>query len=176
MTQDLKVAVTNEFGPSRGAAVQPTSVVTRTSFAALPMQVWRGLKFYEELDERPPLHLRVVLPVPIRTEGRASEVGAEAKCVYESGYLLKRVTRIERGHIYEFNVVEQELSVGGAMRLSGGRYTLRELPGGRTEVAVETHYVSSRWPRWFWERLESLVCHSFHHFLLGAMRRKIESP
>jgi len=61
------------------------------------------------------------------------------------------------------------------MRLSGGRYTLREPADGLTEVSVETRYVSTKWPRWFWRPLERLVCHWFHRYLLGSMRRKVES-
>ena len=61
------------------------------------------------------------------------------------------------------------------MRLSGGRYTLRALPDSQTELAVETRYVSTKWPRWFWKPIEAMVCHWFHRYLLGSMRRKIES-
>jgi hypothetical protein len=175
MTQEMKAAVERELGESTAAVAQPLSVVTRMSFSASPVEVWDGLMLYEELGGRPPLHLRLLLPVPIRTEGRIAEVGDEAKCLYEGGYLLKRMTRIERGDLYEFEVAEQELSLGGGMRLSGGRYALHELADGRTEVAIETRYVSTKWPRWFWKPLEAMVCHWFHRYLLGAMRRKIES-
>ena len=94
-------------------------------FAAPPERVWNGLVFYEELGGRPPWHLRLLLPVPIGTEGKVSAVGDEATCLYEGGHLLKRITKIEQGDLYEFEVAEQALSVGGGMRLSGGRYTLR---------------------------------------------------
>jgi hypothetical protein len=175
MTEEMKAVVAREFDESTAAVAQASSVVTRITVAASPARVWHGLIFYEEIGERPPLHLRLLLPVPIRTEGRISEVGDEAKCLYEAGHLLKRLTRIERGDLYEFEVAEQELAVGGGMRLSGGRYTLRELPDGQTELAVETRYVSAKWPRWFWKPLEAMVCHAFHRYLLGSMRRKIES-
>jgi hypothetical protein len=175
MTHEMKAAVTEELGDSIAVAALPASVVTSMTFAAPPADVWEGLLFYEEIGGRPPTHLRLLLPVPIRTEGKVSEVGGEAMCLYEGGHLLKRVTRIERGHFYEFEVAEQSLSVGGGMRLSGGRYTLRELPDGHTEVAVETRYVSTKWPRWLWRPLERLVCHWFHRYLLGSMRRTIES-
>ena len=175
MTQEMNTEVTKALGESAAAVAQASSVMTRMSFAASPTQVWQGLKFYEEIDERPPLHLRLLLPVPIRSEGRISEVGGEAECLYEGGHLLKRITRIQRGQLYEFEVAEQELSVGRGMRLLGGRYTLRELPDGRTEVALQTRYVSTNWPRWFWKPLERLVCHWFHRYLLGSMRRTIES-
>ncbi len=156
MTPEMKAAMTEELGDATAAATQPSSVVTGMNFDASPAQVWKGLLFYEEIGGRPPTHLRLLLPVPIRTEGKVSEVGGEAMCLYEDGHLLKRVTRIEQGRSYEFEVAEQSLSVGGGMRLSGGRYTLRELADGLTEVSVETRYVSTKWPRWFWRpRFES---------------------
>ncbi|MGC2463105.1 MAG: hypothetical protein WA446_19370 [Steroidobacteraceae bacterium] len=42
-----------------------TSVITRTSIAASPAKVWRSLMFYEQIEESPPLHLRLLLPLPI---------------------------------------------------------------------------------------------------------------
>ena len=175
MTHEIEAVVTKELGEAASVVAESESILTRMTFDASPAQVWTGLVFYEELGGRPPLHLRLLLPVPIRTDGRVSEVGDEATCVYEGGHLLKRITRIEQGDLYEFEVAEQALSIGGGMRLSGGRYTLRGLPDGRTEVSVETRYVSTRWPRWFWRPLERLVCHWFHRYLLGSMRRNIES-
>ena len=157
------------------AAPRSTSIVTRMKFAASPEQAWGELIFYEQIAERPPLHLRLLLPLPIRTEGRKSEVGDDARCVYEGGHLLKRVTRIDRGRRYEFEVVEQDLTVGGGMRLLGGGYTLRELPDGRAEVALETRYVSPKHPRWLWKPIEAAVCHTFHRHILGTMRRNAES-
>lgn len=154
--------------------VQPSTIVTRMTFSAPPTRVWQSLLFYEEVQERPPLHLRLALPVPIRTEGEKTRVGGEAMCLYENGHLLKRTTRIVEGQLYEFEVAEQNLALGGSMRLHGGWYSLRDLGDGHTEVAIETRYTSSRWPRWFWRPLERFVCHLFHRFLLRSMRRKAE--
>lgn len=171
----MKIAMGKQFAETPVTAAQAISVVTRVTFAATPAQVWKGLTFYEGVGRRPPLHLRLLLPVPIRTEGRISEVGDEAICLYEGGYFLKRITRIEHGDTYEFEVTEQTLFFGGGMRLSGGRYTLREVPDGQTEVSVETRYRNAKSPRWFWLPLERMVCHSFHRHLLGSIHRKIES-
>ena len=85
------------------------------NFAASPEQVWGGLMFYEQIEEPPPLHLRLLLPMPIRTEGSKSAVGDEAMCLYEGGHLLKRVTQIDPCRHYGFEVVEQNLAVGGGM-------------------------------------------------------------
>jgi hypothetical protein len=141
------------------------------TFGVPPEQAWDALLFYEQIDRRPPLHLRLLLPVPIRTEGRKSEVGDRALCLYEGGHLVKRVTHVERARRYEFEVVEQSVAIGGGLRLSGGAYALRELPRGRTEVAVDTRYASPRRPRWLWRPLEAFVCHMFHRHILRAMRR-----
>jgi hypothetical protein len=152
-----------------------TSILTRMAFSAPPDRVWSGLMFYEQIDERPPLHLRLLLPVPIGTEKANPVVGTRVRCSYEGGHLVKRITEIDPRRHYGFDVVEQTLAIGGCLTLSGGGYSLRELPGGHTEVAVTTRYTGGRRPGWFWKPIEAAVCHLFHHHLLAAMRRKVES-
>ena len=175
MKGEIEAAAPKDFADPARAAVRSLSVVTKMSFSASPARVWKDLVFYEEVGTRPPLHLRLLLPVPIRTEGQISGVGSEATCLYEGGHLVKRVTRIEPERTYQFEVAEQKLSVGGGMKLLSGQYTLQGHPDGTTEVAVATRYSSNKWPRWFWRFVESVVCHSFHRFILRAMRRRIES-
>jgi hypothetical protein len=172
MTTDTKVGVTSEIDEGPLVVAPSLGVVTRMIFDASSSQAWASLMFYEEIGKRPPWYLRLLLPVPIGTEGKSSQVGNEAKCLYEGGYLLKRTTNLQPDRLYEFEVVEQKLLMGGGLRLSGGRYTLRELADGRTEVSVETRYVSDRRPRWLWKPLEAMVCHWFHRYLLASMRRK----
>ena len=174
MALDADSLIPNDLGKTAAGVSQPASIITKSTFDASPQKTWQSLLFYEEVKERPPLHLRLLLPVPVRTEGEKKRVGGEAMCFYEDGHLLKRTTRIEEDKLYEFEVAEQALAVGGTMRLSGGRYMLREVAPGKTEVAVETRYTSTKWPRWFWRPLERFVCHMFHRFLLRSMRRKAE--
>ena len=175
MNPQLGTVATEEPDNLAPVARQPTSITTGMTFATSTDKVWEGLLFYEEIDGQPPAYLRLLLPIPIRTEGKISEVGSEVMCLYEGGHLLKRITRIEAERFYEFEVAEQSISVGGSMLLCGGGYTLRKLSDAATEVAVETRYISSKWPRWFWRPLEGIVCHCFHRYLLISMRHKIES-
>jgi hypothetical protein len=156
------------------AALAVDTVTTHMRFHASPAEIWNGLMFYEQLDGRPPWYLRLLLPTPIRTEGRKSVVGDEAMCLYVGGYLRKRVSRIDEHRLYGFAVVDQKLDVGG-IHLSDGEYALRALPDGGTEVSVVTRYTSTRRPRWLWRRLEAAVCHAFHRHILRAMRREIEA-
>ena len=148
----------------------PVSVVTGMRLSASPAETWDRLLFFEEIPRRPPLYLRLLLPAPLRTEGRRSEVGDETRCVYEQGYLVKRVTRVDHRRHYGFAVVEQSLAIGGGIRLTGGTYTLRELPSGGTRLELETRYQRSRRPEWLWRRVEKAVCHAFHRYLLGSIR------
>jgi hypothetical protein len=156
-------------------AAAATTIVTRMHFTAAPGQVWDVLMFYEEIEVRPPMLLRLLLPLPIRTEGSKRAVGEVAMCLYEGGHLRKRVTHIDPCKYYGFEVVEQHLAVGNGLLLTGGCYTLRELPSRGTEVTVTTRYVSRKRPEWLWKPIEAAVCHLFHRHLLHSMRRKIES-
>ena len=149
---------------------RPITIETRMTFPGTPEQVWNTIMFYEQLEGRPPFHLRLLLPVPIETIGRKSEPGDEARCIYRGGHLIKRVTGVEPGVRYTFEIAEQKLSVGGSLKLSGGSYTLREVSRGQTEVALVTRYTSDKWPRWWWRPLEAAVCHSFHRHILREMR------
>lgn len=151
------------------------TIVTRMNVAASAQRVWNSLMFYESVEGVPPLHLRLLLPRPIRTQGSKSNVGDQATCLYDGGHLLKRVTMIERNRQYEFAVVEQKLIVGIGVRLSGGCYSLSALPDGGTELSITTHYSSSNRPRWLVRPAEVAACHMFHRYLLGAIRRKAEA-
>ena len=152
------------------------SITTRMNFAASPERAWDGLVFFEQIVQPPPLFLRLLLPRPIGAVGSKSRVGDESVCRYRTGHLLKRVTHVERGRHYGFEVVRQDLVVGRGITLSGGCYSLRELPDGSTEVALKTRYESARRPRWLWKTIEAAVCHRFHRHILGAIRRNLESP
>jgi hypothetical protein len=134
--------------------------------------VWEALMFYEEVAEQRPFLLRRFLPTPIGTQGCKSTVGGEVKCHYVDGHLLKRVTHIVRGHNYVFEIIEQKLALGG-IRVLGGDYRLRKLSEDRTRVALATRYASPNYPRWLFGRIEAAVCHSFHHYILTAMRSNL---
>lgn len=150
-------------------------VVTATRCDARPEKVWQGILYYEQIPERPPFLLRILLPVPIRTIGSKSAVGDEALCEYVGGHLRKRVTEIEPARLYRFSVVEQSLPIGD-LRLHGGAYVIREVPEGGSELSLETQYQSGRRPRWLWKPIEAVVCHAFHRHILRAMVRAIDAP
>jgi hypothetical protein len=165
----------NHRAANRGSwRKQPlASVVSQMRFSASPGKVWEGLMFYEQIEGRPPLLLRLLLPVPLRTEGRKSEVGDQIICRYVRGHLRKRVTHVTPERNYTFEVIEQNLSLGGGIRLAGGSYALRPLPDGGTEVVLETRYDGPQRPRWLCARIEAVVCRLFHRHILKTMRSNL---
>jgi len=154
---------------------RPAAVVTGMRLAAPVDRVWQGLMLYEQIPGRPSLLLRLLLPAPLGASGRRSAVGDEVRCAYAGGSLLKRATRVEPNRRYWFEIVEQQVSIGGGIRLLGGGYTLRETPGG-TWIELETRYQSPRRPGWLWRPIESAVCRAFHRHILGGMRGAVEGP
>jgi len=161
---DLTVA--KEIGV---ATPRSESVVTCKDFCAVPETVWDALMFYEDVPDPPPWFLRAILPRPIASKGRKSEVGNEIECQYETGYLLKRVTRVVRRRSYSFDVIEQKLALRGGIKLLGGSYVFDQLSPDRTRIALLTRYESANEPRWFFRRLEAAVCHLFHRHILNAI-------
>lgn len=150
-------------------AERATVVITSRDFSAPPDKVWDGLMFYEQIKKLPPLLLRLLLPLPVRTEGRKSQAGDEVNCIYKTGYLVKRVTAVLPGREYLFDVIDQRLAFGRGIQLLGGGYALAETVEGITRVSLETRYVSWNHPRWLCKPVESWICHSFHRYILDSI-------
>lgn len=131
--------------------------------------------FYEDVTDSPPFFLRGILPAPLGSEGCKSEVGSEVKCRYAAGNLVKRVTHIIRWRSYSFEVIEQNLSLRGGIKVLGGDYVIHKLSQDRTRVALSTRYESPNQPRWLFGRLEATVCHLFHRHILTAIRNNVRS-
>jgi hypothetical protein len=148
------------------------SVTTCQDFFAAADAVWDALMFYEEIAEDRPFLLRFLLPTPIGSQGCKSTIGEEVKCQYVGGHLVKRVTHIIREHSYGFEIVQQNVALRG-IRLLGGHYNLRVQSQDCTRVALATHYASLNCPRWVFGRLEAAVCHSFHRYILSAIRSNL---
>jgi hypothetical protein len=148
------------------------AVTTCQDFLAPPGAVWNALMFYEEITEERPFLLRRFVPAPVGSQGCKSTLGGEVKCQYVGGHLVKRVTHIVRERSYAFEIVQQNLALRG-IRLLGGDYTLRVQSEDCTRVALATHYASLNYPRWVFGRLEAAVCHSFHCYILSAMRSNL---
>ncbi|HTY41097.1 MAG TPA: hypothetical protein VMH79_04415 [Thermoanaerobaculia bacterium] len=144
-------------------------MTTAGRFPVSAALAWERLLLYEQIERKPPLLLRALLPSPLGTEGPKASVGDRTLCRYREGLLIKRVTAVSPPHHWRFDVVAQDFAIAGGIRLVGGRYAFRDLADGGCEVELETRYAAARRPRWLWRRVEAAVCHAFHRHLLAAM-------
>jgi hypothetical protein len=152
--------------------------VSTTAVLAVPAgRVWRSLLFYEELEYAPPPLLRMLLPRPLRAEGR-KEPGHLVRCTYQEGHILKLITSVIEERLIAFEVVEQRLGILGGIVLLGGSHAVEPLTERVTRVTVTTHY--SRPRRRLLEPLvaavESNVVHAFHRHLIEGIRRRATGP
>jgi hypothetical protein len=145
------------------------SVTTSIFFDATPETVWQRLLSYEEVPARPPLILRTLLPLPLRTEGDKTCLGAAVQCLYGGGDLVKQITTVEPPHLLAFEVTHQRLGIESCVTAIGGSYQVRPC-GARTEIVLTTNYRAYLQPRYIWRPLEQFLAHSFHRHILEGMR------
>lgn len=155
-------------------AFVPVRVSSSLTINASPGKVWRALQFYEEVEHDPPLILHLGLPRPQSTFGSMSRVGDRKTCVYDNGRIVKEVTKVDRGHLLEFVVVEQKIGVERSVALRGGSFQLEELGENRTRLSLTTQYDAKLRPRFAWSWAESLAIHALHAHVMEGIRREVE--
>jgi hypothetical protein len=152
---------------ARNASVDTVS--TRASIDAAPEEVWRRIMFYEEVPSPPPLLLRLLLPVPLRTSKTGLCIGAVVQCSYSGGgRLMKRITEVQPPTLVRFEVVEQQLGIERCFTTLAGSYEIARTDGG-SEVALTTRYAGHLRPRWLWRTPERVLAHQLHRHILGGM-------
>jgi hypothetical protein len=161
----------NEVGWS---VAELSFAVSTAAVLAVPAgRVWRSLLFYEEIEHAPPPLLRLLLPRPIRAEGR-KEAGHLVRCTYKGGHILKLITSITEERLIAFDVVEQQLGIPGGIVLLGGSNAVEPLTEHLTRVTLTTRYRRPR--RGLAEPLvaavESKAVHAFHRHLIESIRRR----
>ncbi|HEY5373191.1 MAG TPA: hypothetical protein VIK01_05865 [Polyangiaceae bacterium] len=151
------------------------SVTTRLHFRASPEDVWRCLMFYEDVPQRPRTLLRLLLPMPVNSQGNKLSVGATVRCQYTRGHLLKLITTVEPARLLAFEVLEQQLGIERYARACEGSYRFAATDGG-TELALTTRYLGRLWPRFLWRQLERQLCHRVHFHILFGMLDRLAAP
>jgi hypothetical protein len=173
----LTIAVVLPFGADQAESRWPMEIAvaevsTSSIFDTSLQQAWDSIVFYEEVAHDRPLVLKLGLPRPLRAEGRKGAVGDIERCVYEKGYLVKRITRVEGPRLLAFDVIEQHLHFEHDVELEGGSFVLTPLGESRTRVVLTTRYRRLLRPAWLWEPMERHIIHTLHAHVLEGMRTK----
>ena len=134
--------------------------------------VWDALMFYEEIAEDRPFLLRRFLPTPIGSQGCKSTSWRRRKM----SICGRTLAQTSDSHSSKAELCVRDCRTKSRLardQILGGDYTLRVMAKDRTRVALATHYASPNCPRWLFGRLEAAVCHSFHRYILSAMRSNL---
>ncbi|MBU6413171.1 MAG: SRPBCC family protein [Planctomycetes bacterium] len=150
-------------GPAKPGELE--TVVTRVEIAAEPDRVWDSLMYYEEVTHPPPWILRVGLARPTATEGWSRKVGETKKCLYNKGWITKRVTGVETNRTLTFDVIEQNIGYERDVRLTGGSFELEPMAGGGTRLVMKTAYRPLLGPRFGWAWAEHLAVGILHEYV-----------
>ncbi len=152
------------------------SVQTVRVVQASPERLWASLLFYEDVRQRPPLIARIGIPRPLRTEGVVRGVGDVKTCVYESGHLVKQITRYEPERLLAFRVVEQVGIEDRSIALTRGSFRFQPLQPGVTKVTLTTRYLPKLSARPSWRPWEQAVVWALHSHVLDEMERRARLP
>jgi hypothetical protein len=145
--------------------------VVRTSrvVALSPQEAWERIVFYEEVPARPPALARIGLPRPLYTEGNAGAAGDLKRCVYSTGYLLKRITIHRPPRRLAFEVIEQHGVEDHSVDLIDGGFELEPVGEGATRITLETRYRPLLQARLFWRPFEHRLAHVLHNHVLDGI-------
>jgi hypothetical protein len=152
----------------------PLETVQTSMVMDAPIErAWASIQFYEEVKHGPPPLLRLGMPLPLYTIGRAAVVGDLKTCVYDKGRLTKRITAVEPRRRLAFRVVEQGFEQH-AMTLSDGGFDFAPFgdDADRSQVTLTTTYRSHLGPRWCWRPFERFTVHTLHRHVLRGMKEE----
>lgn len=154
----------------------PEAVATARVVEASVHDCWEGLVFYEQVRHRPPLLLRIGLARPVSTQGPSRAVGDVRRCVYNRGWITKRVTVSEAPTLLAFEIAEQNIGYERDVRLTGGNFALEAIGPNQTRVTLTTQYEPKLGPRFAWRPAERLAVRILHGYVIEGIEAEAQRP
>jgi len=151
------------------------TVETQVLIEAPQPEVWKTLRFYEHVEQNPPLILKLGLPIPKRAIGNHKSVGDITSCEYEGGgFITKKITQLIEQEELSFDVIEQSIHFEHDLKLHGGSILLKPVNNGKhTIITMRTHYESYVRPSWLWEPSMDYVIKSLHQYVIKDMQNDL---
>ena len=167
----------------------PSEVRTTIEIAAPVDVVWRHVVTFSDLREPPAWFFRLGIAYPRRATIAGRGVGALRRCEFSTGAFLEPITAWEEPTRLAFDVAAQpppltEWSpyrhvaaphLDGYLRVHGGEFRLRPLPGGRTLLEGRTFYEMRIFPTAYWSLWSDALIHAIHQRVLGHIRALSEA-
>lgn len=164
-----------------------TSVTTSIIINAKPMEVWKNVIEFPELDEPTEFIFKTGIAYPINAKIDGSGIGSVRHCNFTTGSFVEPVTVWNEGKLLKFDVLEQpapmkELSFWNidAPHLHDyfvskkGQFKLTELENGKTLLEGTTWYYHNIKPAFYWQEWSDLIIHKIHDRVLKHIKKNSE--
>ncbi|MFC7773051.1 hypothetical protein [Flavobacterium sp. GCM10027622] len=164
-----------------------TSVTTSVIINAKPMEVWKNVIEFPELDAPTEFIFKTGIAYPINAKIIGSGVGSVRHCNFTTGSFVEPVTVWNEGKLLKFDVLEQpapmkELSFWDidAPHLHDyfvskkGQFKLTELENGKTLLEGTTWYYHNIKPAFYWQEWSNLIIHKIHNRVLKHIKKNSE--
>lgn len=164
-----------------------TSVTTSIIINANPMDVWKNVIEFPQLDEPTEFIFKTGIAYPINAKIVGSGIGSIRHCNFTTGSFIEPVTIWNKGKLLKFDVLEQpapmkELSFWNidAPHLHDyfvskkGQFRLTELENGKTLLEGTTWYYHNIKPAFYWQEWSNLIIHKIHNRVLTHIKKNSE--
>ncbi|MDI5894823.1 hypothetical protein [Flavobacterium algoritolerans] len=164
-----------------------TSVTTSIVINAEPLEVWKNVIEFPQLDEPTEFIFKTGIAYPINAKIVGSGVGSVRHCNFTTGSFVEPVTVWNEGKLLKFNVLEQpapmkELSFWNiyAPHLHDyfiskkGQFKLTKLENGKTLLEGTTWYYHNIKPAFYWQEWSDLIIHKIHDRVLKHIKKNSE--
>lgn len=164
-----------------------TSVTTSIIINAKPMEVWKNVIEFPELDKPTEFIFKIGIAYPINAKIIGSGIGSVRHCNFTTGSFVEPVTVWNEGKLLKFDVLEQpapmkELSFWNidAPHLHDyfvskkGQFKLTELENGKTLLEGTTWYYHNIKPAFYWQIWSDLIIHKIHDRVLIHIKKNSE--
>lgn len=164
-----------------------TSVTTSIVINAKPLDVWKNVIEFPELDKPTEFIFKTGIAYPINAKIDGSGVGSVRHCNFTTGSFIEPITVWNKGKLLKFDVLEQpapmkELSFWNidAPHLHDyfvskkGQFKLTELENGKTLLEGTTWYYHNIKPAFYWQEWSNLIIHKIHNRVLEHIKKNSE--
>lgn len=164
-----------------------TSVTTSIVINAKPIEVWKNVIEFPELEAPNEFIFKTGIAYPINAKIEGSGIGAVRHCNFTTGSFVEPVTVWYEGKLLKFDVLEQpapmkELSFWNinAPHLHDyfvskrGQFKLTELENGKTLLEGTTWYYHNIKPAFYWQEWSNFIIHKIHNRVLTHIKKNSE--
>lgn len=165
----------------------PQTVQSAVVINASPAHVWRTLTEPLQYGKNEGLLFRAGVAYPTKTEMLISGSHRFLKCSLPDGEALAEITDYVPGRRLEFSFSRtpapmKELSpynihpphLDGYFRIRKGTFSLRPMPGNRTELKGITVYQHEIWPVQYWKLWTDFILDRMHLKVLHVVKQNTE--